>query len=91
MITAIRPVPAAVTVRVPAKVNLQLAVGPARDDGYHPLVTVFHAVSLNDEVTVRPAAKMALAVSGEDASADRPSGPPGSPNTFRPVSSVTEK
>jgi 4-diphosphocytidyl-2-C-methyl-D-erythritol kinase len=56
-----------VTVRVPAKVNLQLAVGPARDDGYHPLVTVFHAVSLNDEVTVRPAAKMALAVTGEDA------------------------
>jgi 4-diphosphocytidyl-2-C-methyl-D-erythritol kinase len=56
-----------VTVRVPAKVNLQLAVGPPRDDGYHPLVTVFHAVSLNDEVTVRPAAKMALDVTGEDA------------------------
>jgi len=69
VITAIRPVPAAVTVRVPAKVNLQLAVGPARDDGYHPLVTVFHAVSLNDEVTVRPAAKMALTVTGEDAAA----------------------
>ena len=67
MITAIRPVPAAVTVRVPAKVNLQLAVGPARDDGYHPLVTVFHAVSLNDEVTVQPAAKMTLTVTGEDA------------------------
>jgi 4-diphosphocytidyl-2-C-methyl-D-erythritol kinase len=58
-----------VTVRVPAKVNLQLAVGSARDDGYHPLVTVFHAVSLHDEVTVRPAAKMALAVIGEDATA----------------------
>ena len=67
MITAIRPVPAAVTVRGPAKVNLQLAVGPARDDGYHPLVTVFHAVSLNDEVTVQPAAKMTLTVTGEDA------------------------
>jgi 4-diphosphocytidyl-2-C-methyl-D-erythritol kinase len=69
VITAIRSVPAAVTVRVPAKVNLQLAVGPARDDGYHPLVTVFHAVSLHDEVTVRPATKMALAVTGEDADA----------------------
>ncbi len=57
------------TVRVPAKVNLQLAVGPARDDGYHPLVTVFHAVSLHDEVTVAPAAKMALSVTGEDAAA----------------------
>ncbi|MBP2705372.1 4-(cytidine 5'-diphospho)-2-C-methyl-D-erythritol kinase [Microbispora sp. RL4-1S] len=40
-----------VTVRVPAKVNLQLAVGPLRDDGYHDLVNVFHAVSLFDEVT----------------------------------------
>lgn len=40
-----------VTVRVPAKVNLQLAVGPVRDDGYHDLVNVFHAVSLFDEVT----------------------------------------
>ena len=43
-----------VTVRVPAKVNLQLSVGPPRADGYHDLVTVFHAVSLYDEVTVRP-------------------------------------
>ena len=41
-----------VTVRVPAKINLHLAVGPLRDDGYHDLVTVFHAVSLFDEVTV---------------------------------------
>ena len=44
-----------VTVRVPAKLNLQLAVGPPRDDGYHDLVTVFHAVSLSDEVTAEPA------------------------------------
>jgi 4-diphosphocytidyl-2-C-methyl-D-erythritol kinase len=41
-----------VTVRVPAKINLQLAVGPLRPDGYHHLVTVFHAISLYDEVTV---------------------------------------
>lgn len=45
----------AVTVRAPAKVNLQLAVGPVREDGYHDLVNVFHAVSLFDEVTVRRA------------------------------------
>lgn len=44
-----------VTVRVPAKVNLQLAVGPRREDGYHELVNVFHAVSLFDEVTVTEA------------------------------------
>mgnify|MGYP006266664143 CR=1 FL=1 len=41
------------TVRVPAKVNLQLSVGPLRDDGFHELATVFHAVDLYDEVTVR--------------------------------------
>jgi 4-diphosphocytidyl-2-C-methyl-D-erythritol kinase len=58
-----------VTVRVPAKINLQLAVGPVRADGFHPLITVFHAVSLFDEVTVVPADTMALSVTGEDANA----------------------
>jgi len=56
-----------VTVRVPAKINLQLAVGPPRADGYHDLVTVFHAVSLFDEVTVAPAAHDRVTVSGEGA------------------------
>jgi 4-diphosphocytidyl-2-C-methyl-D-erythritol kinase len=58
---------AAITARVPAKINLQLAVGPARADGYHSLVTVFHAVSLFDEVTVAAADEMSLTVTGEDA------------------------
>jgi 4-diphosphocytidyl-2-C-methyl-D-erythritol kinase len=58
-----------VTVRVPAKVNLQLAVGPLRADGYHDLVTVFHAVSLFDEVTVRQADQASVQVTGEDAAA----------------------
>jgi 4-diphosphocytidyl-2-C-methyl-D-erythritol kinase len=56
-----------VTVRVPAKVNLQLAVGPARADGYHDVATVYHAVSLFDEVTVAPADRDSVAVSGEGA------------------------
>jgi 4-diphosphocytidyl-2-C-methyl-D-erythritol kinase len=56
-----------VTVRVPAKVNLQLSVGSRRDDGYHDLVTVFHAVSLFDEVTVRPADRTSVRVTGQDA------------------------
>ncbi|MEV7785097.1 4-(cytidine 5'-diphospho)-2-C-methyl-D-erythritol kinase [Streptomyces sp. NPDC088106] len=43
-----------VTVRVPAKVNVQLAVGAARPDGYHDLANVFLAVGLYDEVTVTP-------------------------------------
>jgi 4-diphosphocytidyl-2-C-methyl-D-erythritol kinase len=56
-----------VTVRVPAKLNLQLAVGPRRADGYHDLVTVFHAVSLFDEVTVVPAGQDGVEASGEGA------------------------
>jgi 4-diphosphocytidyl-2-C-methyl-D-erythritol kinase len=56
-----------VTVRVPAKINLQLAVGPLRPDGYHGLVTVFQAVSLFDEVTVTAAAADSVRVSGEGA------------------------
>jgi 4-diphosphocytidyl-2-C-methyl-D-erythritol kinase len=56
-----------VTVRVPAKINLQLAVGPLRGDGYHDLVTVFHAVSLFDEVTVTASAADSVTVTGEGA------------------------
>jgi 4-diphosphocytidyl-2-C-methyl-D-erythritol kinase len=54
-----------VTVRVPGKVNLHLAVGDLRDDGYHELTTVFHAVSLLDEVTVRTADVLSVELSGE--------------------------
>lgn len=54
-----------VTVRVPGKVNLYLAVGDQRDDGYHELTTVFHAVSLFDEITVRDADVLSLELSGE--------------------------
>lgn len=41
----------AVRVRAPGKVNLQLSVGPVREDGYHPLATVFQAVDLHEIVT----------------------------------------
>ena len=56
-----------VTVRVPGKVNLYLAVGDRRKDGYHELTTVFHAVSLLDEVTVRNADVLSLELVGEGA------------------------
>jgi len=56
-----------VTVRVPGKVNLYLEVGDRRDDGYHELTTVFHAVSLLDEVTVRNADVLSLEMAGEGA------------------------
>jgi 4-diphosphocytidyl-2-C-methyl-D-erythritol kinase len=54
-------------VRVPAKINLQLAVGPCRPDGYHHLVTVFHALSLSDEITVAAADSDSVVVDGEGA------------------------
>ncbi|MGI5398410.1 4-(cytidine 5'-diphospho)-2-C-methyl-D-erythritol kinase [Streptomyces sp. CA-135486] len=56
-----------VTVRVPAKVNVQLAVGGARADGFHDLANVFLAVSLYDEVTVSPASSLTISCSGPDA------------------------
>ena len=60
-------VPPPVTVRVPAKINLHLAVGPLRSDGYHDLATVFHAVSLFDEVTVAATEHPGVEVHGEGA------------------------
>ena len=53
--------------RVPGKVNLYLAVGDRRDDGYHELTTIFHAVSLLDEITVRNADVLSLELAGEGA------------------------
>jgi len=38
------------TVRVPAKINLSLGVGPVRSDGFHPLATLYQAVDLHDEL-----------------------------------------
>ncbi|MFC4753657.1 4-(cytidine 5'-diphospho)-2-C-methyl-D-erythritol kinase [Dietzia aurantiaca] len=44
--------PRAVTAVAPAKINLHLAVGDVRADGFHELVTVYRAVDLWEEVTV---------------------------------------
>ncbi len=52
---------------MPAKVNLHLSVGQLRPDGYHELVTVFHAVDLCDEVTASAADRLSVAVSGTGA------------------------
>lgn len=58
-------VPEPVTVRAPAKINLYLSIGERRPDGYHDLTTVFHAVSLYDEVTATPASSLSVAIEGE--------------------------
>ena len=55
-----------VTVRVPAKVNVQLAVGAARPDGFHDLANVFLAVGLYDEVTATPADTLRITAEGHD-------------------------
>jgi 4-diphosphocytidyl-2-C-methyl-D-erythritol kinase len=57
-----------VTVRAAAKINLQLAVGAVRSDGYHDLVTVFQAVGLYDDITATPAQSgVSVSVEGEGA------------------------
>lgn len=59
--------PMAVTVRAPAKINLELFVGPRGEDGYHALATVYQAVSIHDEVTAAYADEWGCSVSGRDA------------------------
>ena len=46
------PISRTVTVRAPAKVNLELRVSSRRSDGYHDVSSVFMAVGLYDEVSV---------------------------------------
>lgn len=53
----------AVSVDAPGKVNLYLAVGDVRPDGYHPLTTLFAAVSLTETVTVSEGQTQGLSLS----------------------------
>jgi 4-diphosphocytidyl-2-C-methyl-D-erythritol kinase len=53
-----------VTARVPAKVNLELMVGPLRPEGFHHLATVFQAVGLHDDVSVEPAEDWGVTING---------------------------
>lgn len=59
-----------VTVRSPAKINLVLSVGPPRPDGFHPVATVFQAVSLYDDVTATPRddGEFSVEITGESTS-----------------------
>ncbi|RFU88683.1 4-(cytidine 5'-diphospho)-2-C-methyl-D-erythritol kinase [Streptomyces triticagri] len=61
------PATPGVTARVPAKVNVQLAVGGPRPDGFHDLANVFLAVGLYDEVTATEADELRITCSGPDA------------------------
>jgi 4-diphosphocytidyl-2-C-methyl-D-erythritol kinase len=61
--------PGPVRVRVPAKINLHLGVGPLRPDGFHELNTVYHAIGLFDELTARAGDTLTLTMEGEGAGA----------------------
>lgn len=58
---------ATVSVQTPAKVNLHLGVRDVRPDGFHELVSVFHAVALHDLITAgiaRPSTGPELEIDG---------------------------
>lgn len=59
-----------VRVSAPAKINLYLAVGPLRADGFHGLATLYHAVGLYDDVVLRPASRSSMTVSGDGVAID---------------------
>lgn len=61
------PGPSSDSVRAvaPGKINLILKVGPLRPNGYHDLLTCFHAVDIWETITVTPAADFSVSVSGD--------------------------
>ena len=62
--------PARVRVEARAKLNLGLAVGPRRDDGFHEIATVMQSISLADTLTAEPRRRgFTLAVRLEEAAA----------------------
>lgn len=55
-----------VTVRAAAKINLHLGVGAPRDDGFHPLATVYQAIGLCDDVTASESPEWALSMTAPE-------------------------
>ena len=51
-----------VVASAPAKINLCLGVGARRDDGFHPLATVYQAIGIYDHVTAAPASELSVEV-----------------------------
>ena len=70
MSAALLPDPVSVTVRAPAKINVYLGVGKVRPDGFHPLETVYQAVSLYDDVTVTDAEEWSVVTMADGAQVD---------------------
>lgn len=61
-----RTTPSGLTVRAPAKINLHLGVGAVRDDGMHPLLTVYQAVGIYDDLEATPATDWRVGLEVED-------------------------
>lgn len=72
----------AVSVSAPGKVNLFLALGAARPDGYHPLNTIFAQIGLSETVTVTPLQSLAT-------TAPQPAPAAAQPASTAPVSSAS--
>lgn len=49
-----------ITVRSAAKINLHLGVGRVREDGFHPLDTVYQAIGIHDDLTLEVADDLSL-------------------------------
>ena len=73
----------AVSVSAPGKVNLFLALGAARPDGYHPLNTVFAQIGLSETVTVTPLQALTTTAPQSDSA---PAAQPGSAPAAQPSS-----
>lgn len=54
-----------IEVQVPAKVNLQLSVGPKESDGYHEIVTLFQAISIYDKLRISAGESFELKLTGD--------------------------
>ncbi|MBU0927602.1 MAG: 4-(cytidine 5'-diphospho)-2-C-methyl-D-erythritol kinase [Spirochaetes bacterium] len=54
-----------IVVPAPAKINLHLAVGGRRADGFHPIASVFQAVSLEDVISIRLSEGRGVSVAGD--------------------------
>ncbi|GAA3914788.1 4-(cytidine 5'-diphospho)-2-C-methyl-D-erythritol kinase [Microbacterium invictum] len=54
-----------VHVRAPGKLNVFFDVGDVRPDGYHPVASVYQAVSLYEDVIATPADDFTVSVSGD--------------------------